>query len=67
MYVFCYTATSGYTIHNKYISLSTFNVNEQVVEAHNPWRCLTATSHYGYESMTISRTLIGWRVGHDNE
>ena len=34
-----------------------------LVEAHNPWRCLTVTFHSGYESMTISRTLIGWRVG----
>ena len=25
------------------------------------------TFHSDYESMTISRTLIGWRVGHDNE
>ena len=38
-----------------------------LVEAHNPWQCLTVTFHSGYESMTISRMLIGWRPGHDNE
>ena len=38
-----------------------------LVEAHNPWQCLTVTFHSGYESMTISRMLIGWGPGHDNE
>ena len=56
--IFCYTATSGY---NRYLiyPLPTLLLEE----AHNPWRCLTVTFHSGYESMTISRTLIGWRVG----